>query len=867
MSRHRYVRNMNLDDELDDGGFSDEYDDDTQDQVVYEGITEDQLDQLYAGLDSIRDSIPDSTSSDREVKDALWYFYFDVEKSLNWILGTAQLLAEESSRRADAQRKKKEKGEFSSLPLDPHPSNYPTLHLDEAPLSALKRLAIARQSKSQPSSYQRQHILFTGRGRARVPLPFDVEKAIHVKPDREVSMVSENVAEQQRSPTSPTAPSKPMSKLAAMAATRRQQQQPHQPQQPSTPTTSKPHSHTSDASTKPLSKLQSKVLQARAAPPPDQPPPPPRELTQAEKLFIELDTTIEKNTPSEIGNVIIKATSKPHEHHLASEANLWISQKGAFDGPSPDDVVLLARKGTALDKQNRTSKPNSKASTPAPGTPRKEFANLSKDVSNLKISANSTPAPSRPSTPQIQESKKLIPRRELVEKVQKTLTSDISLCVVGHVDAGKSTLLGRLLVELGEMTDREHEKNARNSDKQGKSSFAYAWAMDDLVEERERGVTLDYAVTSLRTKDRLLHIVDTPGHSHLVHNMISGAQQADAALLIIDARHGEFEKGFSERGQTREHALLVRSLGVRELGVVVNKIDATGYSQQRFDFITDSLRPFLIKNGFNKDRIQFVPCAAMTGENVTKRSNESLCGWYKGLTVAQVLDHLEPPQRPLEAGLRLPVHNIFKGQTAIASGVGVTGRLCAGVVQVGEKVRCMPGDEHAIVKMIEVDEEPVPYAAAGTNVTLYLANIDPIHLSIGSVLCSPTDLVPLATRFVAQILLFDTHIPILPGTTFEMFLHSINTSASVTKLIETVDKNTGAVIRSKPRLRVLSGNTAARVEMAVGSSSLTSQSGSGMPSSNLIAIEKFSSNKDMGRILLRHEGETIAAGIIIDHIR
>lgn len=314
----------------------------------------------------------------------------------------------------------------------------------------------------------------------------------------------------------------------------------------------------------------------------------------------------------------------------------------------------------------------------------------------------------------MQESKKLIPRRELVEKVQQTLTNDISLCVVGHVDAGKSTLLGRLLVELGEMTDREHEKNVRNSDKQGKASFAYAWAMDDLLEERERGVTLDYAVTSLRTKDRLLHIVDTPGHSHLVHNMISGAQQADAALLIIDARDGEFEKGFSERGQTREHALLVRSLGVRELGVVVNKIDATGYSQQRFEFIRDTLKPFLIRNGFNKDRIQFVPCAAMTGENVTKRSNGTLCGWYSGLTVAQVLggcsfavlgaqysliaDHFEAPQRPLEAGLRLPVHNIFKGQTAIASGVGVTGRLCAGVVQIGEKVRCLPGDEHAIVK-------------------------------------------------------------------------------------------------------------------------------------------------------------------------
>ncbi|TIB73202.1 hypothetical protein E3Q24_01206 [Wallemia mellicola] len=516
-------------------------------------------------------------------------------------------------------------------------------------------------------------------------------------------------------------------------------------------------------------------------------------------------------------------------------------------------------------------------------------AQLGKDLtSQLKLSG-STPASSRPSTPQLQESKKLIPRKELLEKVQQTQNEDISLCVVGHVDAGKSTILGRLLVDLGEMTSKDHEKNVRNSDKSGKSSFAYAWAMDDLVEERERGVTLDYAVTSLRTSNgKVLNIVDTPGHAHLVHNMISGAQQADAALLIIDARKGEFEAGFSPRGQTREHALLIRSLGVRDLGVVVNKIDSVGYSKERFDEIVAALTPFLLKSGFNKERISFVPCAAMTGENVTKRSNKVLESWYNGQTVAQVLDQFEAPRRPFEAGLRLPVHNIFKGQTAIASGVGVSGRLCAGVIQVGEKVRCMPGDEFAIVKsrltivVIEVDNDSVPFASAGTNVTVYLANIDPINLrwvvdmiriqmliiiikSIGSVLCSPTDLVPLASKFIAQILLFDINIPILPGTTFEAFIHSINTSASVSKLIETVDRNTGAVLKSKPR--VLTGNSAARVEMSIGSQSLTSQSGSSTPSNNSIPVEKFTDNKDMGRILLRHEGQTVAAGIIIDYMR
>lgn len=296
--------------------------------------------------------------------------------------------------------------------------------------------------------------------------------------------------------------------------------------------------------------------------------------------------------------------------------------------------------------KSQNSKPTSKATTPSiSSSPSTKSTNtnvsqLSKDVTNkLKVSsaANSVSS-SRPSTPQIKESNKLIPRKEIIEEIKRKEKKNISLCVVGHVDAGKSTILGRLLVELGEMSKKDHDKNARQSDKEGKSSFAYAWAMDDLQEERERGVTLDYALTSLKlSKDKALNIVDTPGHAHLVHNMISGASQADAALLIIDARPGEFEAGFSERGQTREHALLVRSLGVRDLGIVINKIDSVDYSQQRYEEIVNALKPFLITCGFNKDRIKFVPCAAMTGENVTARSNNTLKNWYNGKTVAEIL--------------------------------------------------------------------------------------------------------------------------------------------------------------------------------------------------------------------------------------
>ena len=414
--------------------------------------------------------------------------------------------------------------------------------------------------------------------------------------------------------------------------------------------------------------------------------------------------------------------------------------------------------------------------------------------------------------------------------------------------------MGRLLYECGQVEEKRRREHERASEKAGKASFSWAWELDAGEEERERGITMDIAQSVLPTEHRIISILDAPGHKDFVPNMISGASQADCALLVIDAATGAFEKGFEGGGQTREHIGVVRSLGVRNIVVAVNKMDMVDYKKLRFDEIQAALFPFLIQAGFNASRIAFVPCAGASGVNLTKLEVPALQSWWSEQPIVDYLDRLEPPVRDFDAPLRIPISNVFKGVTS--SGVGISGRISGGIVQVGEKVRVIPGDESAAIRSIEKDDTSVEWAAAGSNVTMYLAGIDPIHLSIGSVLCSQSDLVPLASSFTAQIIVFDIQLPIIGGSSVELFHHSREMPATVSQLIETMDRATGAVIKRNPR--VLPKMSSAKVKIT-----LRATSG---PAARPVSIplEPFAVNKEMGRILLRRGGETIAAGIVTE---
>ncbi|TFL05525.1 P-loop containing nucleoside triphosphate hydrolase protein [Pterulicium gracile] len=441
----------------------------------------------------------------------------------------------------------------------------------------------------------------------------------------------------------------------------------------------------------------------------------------------------------------------------------------------------------------------------------------------------------------------------VLEEQEKMGKKGVSLVVIGHVDAGKSTLMGRLLYDLGRLDEKTKVANERGSSKAGKSSFSWAWGLDGTTEERERGITMDIALQSMSTPHRQITILDAPGHKDFVPNMISGATQADCALLVVDASTGEFESGFGRGGQTREHLLLVRSLGVSQVIVAVNKLDQVNWDKDRYDDICDQLRPFLIQSGFRESKLRFAPVAAMMGVNLAECEGEEAKGlleWYSGPTLVDMLDKLEPPARDLKAPLRIPISNVFKGS---GSGTSISGRLCGGVVQVGEKLRILPGDETAVVKNIYVEEETVPWAAAGSNVMLQLTSVDPVYLNIGNILCLPTELVPLATVFTARVIVFDIEVPITSGAAVELYHHSKDVPATVTKLLATIDRGSGNVLKKNPR--VLAKGISAEVQITLRPSGY---SGVARP----IPLEPFTVSKDMGRILLRRGGETIAAGIV-----
>ncbi|KAF9569398.1 EF Tu GTP binding domain-containing protein [Agrocybe pediades] len=418
--------------------------------------------------------------------------------------------------------------------------------------------------------------------------------------------------------------------------------------------------------------------------------------------------------------------------------------------------------------------------------------------------------------------------------------------------------MGRLLYELGRLDEKTRRANERASDKLGKSSFSWAWGMDGTVEERERGITMDIALQTLETPHRLITVLDAPGHKDFIPNMISGASQADCALLVVDATTGEFESGFQKGGQTREHLLLVRSLGVSQVIVAINKLDQVNWSRSRYEEISLELSPFLLQSGFQASKTKFVPVGAMQGVNLVSREGDAsaeLSEWYKGPTLVDLLDKLVPPIRDIMAPLRIPISNVFKRQS---NGASVSGRLCGGIVQVGEKLRVVPGDETAIVKAIEIEDESVPWAASGSNVVLNLTSIESVNLNIGTVLCPLTDVVPIAKQFTARIIVFDIEVPITAGASIELFHHSRDVPATTTKLISTIDRTSGKVVKANPR--VLTKGSSAEVQIALRSS----QVGSTLVNTRGIPLEPFSKNKDMGRILIRRGGETIAAGVVLE---
>lgn len=431
------------------------------------------------------------------------------------------------------------------------------------------------------------------------------------------------------------------------------------------------------------------------------------------------------------------------------------------------------------------------------------------------------------------------------EKRRATGKDLINLVVIGHVDAGKSTLMGHLLYKVGAVSQKQMHKYEQESRKIGKASFMYAWVLDETEEERARGVTMDVAQTSFETPTKTVNVLDAPGHKDFIPNMITGAAQADSALLVVNATSGEFETGFEAGGQTREHAMLAKSLGVSQLIVAVNKMDTVSWSEDRYNEIVKKLQAFLKQTAFREADVTYVPCSGLTGLNLAALpTNLKEFSWYKGECLLKEIEKLRPPERQIDKPFRLCVHDIFKG---IGGGFSLAGQVEAGDVQPNDRILIMPAAEPAIVKTVLIDEAPVSCALAGDSVTLLVSGVDVNKIQIGNILCDVLKPTPTAMRIRARVVIFNIGVPITRGFPVVFHYQSMNEPASISRLVSQLNKGTGEVVKNNPRCLVK--NTTGLIELEF---------------QRPIAVELYKDYKELGRFMLRYGGSTIAAGVITE---
>uniref|UniRef100_A0A8B9EZW2 HBS1-like protein n=1 Tax=Amazona collaria TaxID=241587 RepID=A0A8B9EZW2_9PSIT len=476
----------------------------------------------------------------------------------------------------------------------------------------------------------------------------------------------------------------------------------------------------------------------------------------------------------------------------------------------------------------------------ASGVPEAVSKSTLSQVMQVSEEQNTVPTP-------VRKSGKTKPQIDVKAELEKRQGGKqlLNLVVIGHVDAGKSTLMGHLLYLLGNVNKRTMHKYEQESKKAGKASFAYAWVLDETGEERERGVTMDVGMTKFETKTKVITLMDAPGHKDFIPNMITGAAQADVAVLVVDASRGEFEAGFETGGQTREHGLLVRSLGVTQLAVAVNKMDQVNWQQERFQEVTSKLGQFLKQAGFKESDVAYIPTSGLGGENLVTRGQISdLTQWYKGKCLLEQIDSFKPPQRSVDKPFRLCVADVFKDQ---GSGFCVTGKIEAGYIQVGERLLAMPPNETCTAKGITLHDEPVDWAAAGDHVTLTLTGMDIIKINVGCVYCDPKEPIKVCTRFRARVLIFNIEVPITKG--FPVLLHyqTVSEPATIRRLLSVLHKSTGEVTKSKPKF--LSKGQNALIELQT---------------QRPVALELYKDFKELGRFMLRYSGSTIAAGVVTE---
>jgi len=431
----------------------------------------------------------------------------------------------------------------------------------------------------------------------------------------------------------------------------------------------------------------------------------------------------------------------------------------------------------------------------------------------------------------------------------------INIVVIGHVDSGKSTSTGHMIYKCGGIDKRTIEKFEKEAQEMGKGSFKYAWVLDKLKAERERGITIDIQLMNFTTKKYYVTIIDAPGHRDFIKNMITGTSQADCAVLIIASSTGEFEAGISKNGQTREHALLAYTLGVKQMIVGVNKIDNTEppYSENRFKEIKKEVESYVKKVGYNPKAVAFVPISGWHGDNMIEASGNM--SWYKGWdierkdgkqngkTLLEAMDAIAPPERPHDKPLRLPLQDVYK-----IGGIGTVpvGRVETGVIKAGMVVSFAPANLSTEVKSVEMHHNAVEEALPGDNVGFNVKNVSIKDIKRGMVTSdSKADPAKETKSFVAQVIVLNHPGEIHNGYQPVLDCHTAHVACKFAEIKEKIDRRSGKVLEEAPKM-IKSGD-AAMVQL--------------VPSKPM-CVEAFADYQPLGRFAVRDMRQTVAVGII-----